>query len=262
MPDPAGLTVWDLGCGLGKFSAAFARMRAKSILASDISLPPDPPSHAEITYVRGDFDAADAAISLQKVDFVFMHLMSEHVTHLKDFLGGLHRRLRPGSDLLLHHDNYFQPVGHHDHAFLRLNEATWEVDASGPACWQSPRKCAASAERRAILLKEWSNLWSEASEATKDPANCDGCNFYRRSRPWAHLLYGNELQRTFPEAFFRKYLNRLSPAQVEWDAQDAGFKVLDSRRSWIMSKPPEHLVLEHGRHALLTFALTLRLRRT
>jgi SAM-dependent methyltransferase len=262
MPDVSGLAAWDLGCGAGSFSIALAEMKAKSVLASDLALPSGILNHPKITFVRGDVDAASIAIGgLHKVDLVFMHLMSEHVINLKGFLQNLHSRLRPGAELLIHHDNYFQPVGHHDHGLIALNESSWEIEAKGPKCWDVPQKCDASADRRAVLRKDWGLLWSEASEASKDPENCHRCNYYRRSQPWAHLIYGDELRRTFPESFFRTAINRLSPAQVRWDVQDADFSIVKEKYSWILNKPPDELVTAYGKHCLQTFTMTFRILR-
>ena len=152
MPAPSGFVAWDLGCGEGTFSEALADMGASAVLASDLALPPSRPIHPKIQFVAGDFDAADLAIGgLHKVDFVLMHLMSEHVLDLPGFLKDLRSRLRSGVDILIHHDNYLQPVGHHNNGLIALNELTWEIERKGPACWDSPDKCQASAERRARL---------------------------------------------------------------------------------------------------------------
>jgi hypothetical protein len=262
VPDLARLVTWDLGCGTGVFARAMLSMGAKLVLASDLELPPINDPCENVVWVNGNFDAADDAIGgLSRIDFVLMHLMSEHVHGLKDFLIDLYARLRPGAQVVIHHDNYFQPVGHHDHGLIALDGATWIVEPVGKRCWESAQKCAASADHREKLATKFRRLWSAGSEATRDPLNCDGCNYFRRSQPWAHLIYGSDLRRTFPEDFFRTNLNRLSPAQVVWDVQDAGFAIVKEQRSWIMNPPPADLVRQYGADNLQTFTITLRLAR-
>lgn len=265
MPDPRGLAVWDLGCGSGGFAEGLAALGAASVLATDLVLSPSIRSHSGIAYVEGGFDAVAVALgdasALQRVDFVFMHLVSEHIDGPKPLLRALHGRLRPRAEVLIHHDNYFQPAGHHDHGLVALNERTWCVEPRGVACWRQ-RCCDLSEDHRSELRAHWPQLWSEASEATRDPARCQDCNYFRRSQPWAHLKYGSDLRRTFPEVWFREQLNRLTPRQLTWDVQDAGFSILAERRSWVMNETPPDLVRAHGMEDLSTFTITLRLRRT
>lgn len=258
MPPPEGRTVWDLGCGHGDFAGAFERMGAE-VIASDLYVQASGLPDA-VTVVEGDFDAVTERLggTLHDVDLVFMHLMTEHVEDLKSFLADLHSRLRVGCELIVHHDNYFQPTGHHDHGLIAYSDATGGVEPQGVRCWEAPERCAASESHRQQLRTNLAWTWSDASEATMDPTHCTDCNYFRRSRPWAHLIYGRDLLRTFPEPWFRQHLNRLGPEQVAWDLQDVGFTILRDDRFWLNNDVPVELAAQFGRDNLLTFTITLR----
>jgi 2-polyprenyl-6-hydroxyphenyl methylase/3-demethylubiquinone-9 3-methyltransferase len=262
MPSPDGLLIWDVGCGFGEFSRALRAMGA-SVIGSDLVLQVGEVADPEIIFIEGDISGVRSAIGdrLLDIDLVFMHLMTEHVHPFRDFVSSIFQCLRPGAQVLIHHDNYYQPVGHHDHGLLFLDGASWRIVPQGVQCWESLDRCAASEHHRKALGERFPWLWSDDSEGTRDPLDCSSCNYYRRSQPWAHLLYGRELHRTFPELWFRTNLNRLSPDQVLWDVQDAGFEVARAERTWVQNEAPESLVLEFGRHTLTTFTLTLRLLR-
>lgn len=188
--------------------------------------------------------------------------MTEHTSDPRAFFRSLALALRPGTEVLMHHDNFFQPVGHHDHGLLFLNNQTWSIDPQGISCWKSAERCAASAGHRRRLLEEFPLVWSQASEATCDPSSCGCCNYFRRSRPWAHLLYGDDLLRTFPEPFFSNDLNRITPDQLKWYVQEAGFAILKERRTWVKNEVPPNLEYRFGRENLSTFTITLRARRS
>ncbi len=263
MPSPDGLRVWDLGCGDGTFSAAFADMGAKEILATDLQslIPPARMERRQIRFRQGGFDEAVEAFGVNgqvQVDLVFMHLMTEHVTDLRTFLRTLAACIEPGTQILLHHGSYYQPVGHHDFGFLCLDEATWKIAPRGVRCWEAAARCAASAsDRQRIAGENWFH-WSDASEATRNPDDCAGCNYFRRSKPWAHLLYGDDYSRTFPEVWFRDQLNRATSSQVRWLAQEAGFSVIVEHKSYVMNEVPDDLASTHGAQELSTYDHTLR----
>jgi Methyltransferase domain len=194
MPDPAGLSVWDLGCGDGRFSAAFVEMRAAKVMASDLHIPFTGASsslrhHPTIQWLVGGFDAATQEWGNPvPADLVFMCLMSEHVSEPRTFFRHLASIVARGTEVFIQHDNFFQPVGHHDHGLLFLNPQSWKIEPQGVRCWETDRKCDASEEHRRALLATYPNLWSSASKATRNPADCTRCNYFRRSQPWSHLL--------------------------------------------------------------------------
>ena len=266
MRDPAGLTIWDVGCGNGRFTEAFIRLGAGRVLATDLKIPAHCSSvlqgDSRVELLLGDADAACRAWGRPlPVDLVFMSLMTEHVAEPRAFLHNLAEALPSGAEAFVEHDNFFQPVGHHDHGLLFLNDRTSIVEPQGIACWERPERCDASAEHRKNLIANSPLLWSETSEATRDPANCTGCNYYRRSQPWAHLVYGDQLLQTFPETFFSRRLNRIMPDQLKWFVQEAGFLILNESRSWVMNAVPNNLALRYGQENLSTFTIKLRLRK-
>ncbi|WP_343715726.1 class I SAM-dependent methyltransferase [Inquilinus sp.] len=258
MPHPLGLVVWDLGCGDGIFSGAFHGMGARSVLASDLQNIVSPELRQHIEFRQCDIDHAAEAFGadlIKSVDIVFMHLMTEHVSDLRGLFRSLARCLRPGTEIFVHHDCYQHPVGHHDHQLLFLDEPSWSIKPQGVRCWEMPEKCGASAAHRGSLS---AYQWSAESEATRNPLRCDDCNYFRRSQPWAHLIYGNDYSRTFPEIWFRDELNRLTSSQVRWFAQEAGFSVTAEHRIMINNVPSDNLSALYGAAELRTFTYSMR----
>lgn len=266
LPDPKGLIVWDLGCGDGRFSAAFLALGAAGVLASDLNVPPTGPiasllDDPRMTLVRGGFDEVKRELGDKPpVDLIFMSLMTEHVDEPRSFFRALAELARPDTEIHVHHDNFFQPTGHHDHGLISLDPESFSVVRRGPACWESNDKCEVSKDYRDWLCTHASQLWSRASEDTKNPTNCESCNYFRRSRPWAHLIYREHFQRTFPEPFFTTSLNRFTPEQILWAVEESGFETLKTERVWIMNPIPDELADRFGRETLATFTLTIRMR--
>lgn len=264
MPDPAGLSIWDVGCGDGRFSAALVDLGAKQVFATDLQaiVPPALLAGGVIRFEQGDCARALEAFGEGghvAVDLVFLHEVTEHVADLRGFFRSLTSCLARGTEATIHHGPYFQPVGHHDFNMLALNEETWVVEPVGVRCWESAT-CEESAEHRRAMFDTQPWQWSELSESTRDPTDCAGCNYYRRSQPWAHLLYGDDYSQTFPERWFRDDLNRLTTKQVRWFAQDAGLTVTHEVRSWVQNEIPYHLVSLYGAQEMSTFGYTLRAR--
>lgn len=252
--------MWDLGCGQGEFTAALIDLGAEFVLASDIQKIDD---FEERLAPRKNFlfgaGRLEESLSVLRcsgnrkaVDLVFMHQMTEHVYDLRAFFSDLSRLLEPGTEFFICHDNFYNPMGHHDHSFVNMDE-TWIVEGQGPKCWDAAEKCAVSAEFRKTAV-----AWSAKSDATRNPDNCLSCNYFRRSQPWAHLLYGAEFRRVFPEPVFRFELNCVTPQQLIWLLQENDFIITTEHRSWVVNSPSKELELNYGRHELTTFALTLR----
>lgn len=262
LPALEGRQVVDLGCGFGDFSVAFARLGASEVMALDVNIQKERLSaealaHPAVRFVEAT--SADLGRILQPGarPVLFLHLMTEHVDEPRSFFRELARNVPAGTELFVHHDNYYQPVGHHDHGFLALDPGTGAVRPQGVACWDHAQKCRVSDEHRAQLAAERPWQWSPASEATRDPAHCDRCSYYRRSIPWAHLIYEAERREVWPEAFFSDALNAISAYELRKVVTDAGFKVTAEEKTWVMNEPPASLADRYGRETLVTFTVTL-----
>jgi SAM-dependent methyltransferase len=267
MPNPSGLRVWDLGCGDGSHSASFLELRAAHVLATDLESVPEMVSDVgnapNFSFRRANFaELLNEFGSPLPIDLVYMSLMTEHISDPRQFFRDLFATLKRSAEAVIVHDNFFQPVGHHDHGMLFLNEESWTVEPLGTPCWSSVSRCAASMSHRAELLSKHPATWSADSESTKNPDNCGECNYFRRSVPWAHLTWQDELRRVFPEPFFQNQLNRLLPSQLKWFVQEAGFEIVNEHRTWITNETPTALQYQFGKENLATFTVTLRLRRS
>ncbi len=203
------------------------------------------------TYAIGNIDECADSFNLVGAptpEIVFMNLMSEHVYEIRTFLQQLSRRIPTGTKLFIHHDNYYNPMGHHDHSFLTL-DSDWNVRQRSVPCWELPERCDATADRR----KSLGNLWSAASDATRDPKNCESCNFYKRSQPWPHLVRANEFARTFPESIFHKNVNKVTVPQLALYLVENRFAIRREVRSWVKNTPTEALVKDYGLNNLRIF---------
>jgi 2-polyprenyl-6-hydroxyphenyl methylase/3-demethylubiquinone-9 3-methyltransferase len=250
--------VWDLGCGDGRFVRAFLAAGAARVLASDLQ--PTTFDDPRVDVITGGFPEASTRWGFPvPVDLVFMSLLTEHVADLRQFMHSLAALVGPETDVLIHHDNFFHPVGHHDHGLLSLDPQTFRIEPQGVDCWNASDKCSASAEHRAQLTAAVPYLWSARSEATRDPSACHRCNYYLRSQPWAHLR-AVDWQATFPEPFFSTELNRVTPDQLRWFAQEAGFDVVTERLSWAMNDLPADIEQRFGPELPRIFTVTMRLR--
>jgi len=259
MPDPTNMTVWDLGTGNGYFAMAMANMGAKRVLASDVQ--ELGVKHDRVAFVKGEFADAVAAFGENgriEADLVFMHLMTEHVVEIRSFLHELYEITGDRTQIFVHHDNFFQPVGHHDHDMLFLDNATWEIKPQGTSCWAHESRCALSDEHRSRLSE---GRWSAVSEASRDPSHCGDCNYFRRSQPWAHLIYADKFAETFPETVFHEAMNAVSARQLRLYAIMAGWEILAEERSWIANKPSDDLVAAYSIENLSTFTYSFRARK-
>ena len=209
--------------------------------------------------VEGD-TAALAASAWSGADgptLLFMHLVSEHVADLPALLRSVRSNCPAGTRLFVHHDNYYQPVGHHDHGFLSYRPATHSVESNASRCWESPERCEASAVHRETLRRERDWQWSAASEATRDPASCDTCNYRIRAEPWAHLAAAERFTRVFPEAFFTVALNKITPFQLRQHLVEAGFDIESDVRDLLTNSVPEALAGKFTEADLRTFTVTV-----
>jgi len=153
--------------------------------------------------------------------------------------------LAPGGVLFLNHDNYYQPVGSHDHGFLYWKNN--EIVFLGPRCWEKQAKCAESADFRASIATRLPWTWDARTEARLTPEDCQRCPYYRRAQPWAHLLYQSEFRDVYPQPCFttgypRSSLNKITPFMLRQFIIEAGFDIEGSTGIQIKNVPPDELL--------------------
>jgi predicted RNA methylase len=264
LPCLDGAVVWDLGCGTGEFAEAFAEEGAEWVFATDIHLDRAHMgarlNHPKITFLECDVDSAAPAIYAQRPpDVVFLHLVTEHVGDLRAFLRALRVAIGATSPhIFLHHDNYYQPVGHHDHPFLSLDPASNAIAPRAVRCWDDPARCAASAAHRAELLRDRS--WQYGPESDATVGECVRCNYRLRAQPWAHLLNADRFVEVFPESFYSVALNAVTPFQLKQFVRQAGFDIQREHSLVVGNEPPPALLLQFRRAELRTFTVSLLLR--
>ena len=139
LPALPGVNVWDIGCGWGEFSGEFIEHGANRVIATDVVVDRQRISkkliqNPRITFIEGAMESVSRRVFLGHFgvipDICFMHLMTEHVSDLRDFFSHLYSNMPSGCSLFVHHDNYYQPVGHHDHAILDVRS---EILAGDPS---------------------------------------------------------------------------------------------------------------------------------
>lgn len=262
--NPSGQVVWDMGCGAVAFSLAFLAEGAKAVLGSDTvvdrsRIPAALFETEGLRIVEGDTAelAASAWADAEGPTFLFMHLVSEHVADLPALLRSVRSNCPSGTRLFVHHDNYYQPVGHHDHGFLSHRPASNSIESNASRCWESAARCEASAAHREILRRDRGFQWGEASEATRDPANCDACNYRIRAEPWAHLTAADRFTQVFPEPFFTAALNKITLFQLRQHLIEAGFDIKSDLRDVLANRVPAALEGKFTDADLRTMTVTL-----
>jgi 2-polyprenyl-6-hydroxyphenyl methylase/3-demethylubiquinone-9 3-methyltransferase len=263
-----GRDVIDLGCGLGGAAQIFSEIGANRVVGIDAYLDDNIdgkyPHRENVTYRKADF-LYDLADLQSNIDLIFLNNASEHIQDMAAYLGRCFDVLRPSGCVFLAHDNYLQPVGHHDHGFLFLNRLGDKVETVAPQCWLTVEKCANSADYRVNLLELSPAVWSSELDAKRDPEACHTCPYYKRSQPWAHLLYQDEFNELFPFQMFRTlgegFLNKITIRQLRQFAIEAGFQIDLEERFWLMNEINPALAADYAKHDLLTFQYILRLRK-
>jgi hypothetical protein len=246
-----GCSVLDWEAGDVAFSVAFLIRGARHVFAidswMDFDQVPAPlkalTSQLTIkkTPIRGFGAPAEAPIAL-----VVANTVTEHLQQLPQDLRDVIRVLAPDGMLFTNHDNYYQPVGSHDHGFLFYGRYNC-IERVGPACWLDVRKCEASADHRDRIKREFPWTWDERNEGTLDPGNCMNCHYYMRSQPWAHLMFQDQFLSLYPQTSFHTgiegaSLNKISPFQLRQFILEAGFRIERSERVFVENEPPDALV--------------------
>jgi len=226
--DLVGKRVLDWECGAGVFSLLFLERGAASCEAIDSWLMPEECDKAmghipNLKFAKVSIEdyAADPARHAS-FDFIFANTVTEHMLNLPRQLPLIGRLLKPGGPCT---------------TILR----------QGPACWESPDKCAASAEHRAKTQKNLWWTWDDAMERKLTPSDCTQCPYYKRSQPWAHLTCHNESREVFPQVGFttgyaKSSLNKVTPFQLRQFVIEAGFDIAGWVTNKIKNEPPEALL--------------------
>lgn len=245
--------VLDWEAGDCAFSIAMLLIGAKRVVAADSWM--NIPSLAfEATKFPGLF-VAKATIqeiktaadqSRMNFDLVFANTVTEHLPNLVGSFRDIYNILRRNGHFFTNHDNYYQPVGSHDHGFLFYGE-NLEIVPQGVRCWESAEKCAVSADHRARIAGQLSWTYSPDLEKSRDPNDCEKCFYYRRSQPWSHLLYQEEFRSVFGnESFFtgtrRSTLNKVTLFQLRQFVVESGMDIVASDRVFVSNEPPESLL--------------------
>lgn len=261
LPPLEGLTIWDIGCGWGHFALAMLEEGAARVVATDIvfdrgQIPSALSEHPRATLLEGRVEQLAESIYRgdhgAPPDVLFMHLMTEHVANLPAFFDALRVGLPSTTRVFVHHDNYYQPTGHHDHLFLALEPRSYTIQSKCVPCWSLPERCAASEGHRRSLVA-WQ--WGPASQATVG-GDCEQCNYKLRAEPWAHLVHQRRFRDIWPEPMFREAMNKVTTFQVRQYLLEAGFDILEERRSWVGNQPPAALAAQFTAQELRTFTIS------
>ncbi len=272
--DIRGKRVLDWECGAGIHSLLFLEHGAAQVDGIDswlwteeIERSMGHIEHARFHKISIEDFAKDPATH-GAYDFVFANTVTEHMLQLPRVLTVVGTMLKPGGLFLTNHDNYYQPVGSHDHGLLFYGPGG-KIVRQGPACWESPEKCGASAAYRADLMKRLPWTWDARTESKLTPQDCTKCPYHKRSQPWAHLRHQAEFRDVFPQPCFTtgyplSSLNKATLFQVRQFVIEAGFDVVGWVTNRILNEPPAELMappFNFSRDDLTTCTVTVTARK-
>lgn len=252
--------VLDWECGDGAFAVAFALAGARLVVGSDQwldvgRLPPVLRASPQFRFRRAAIEEIESELA-GSVDLAFANTVTEHLPDLPGSFASLFRAIKPGGYLFLNHDNYYQPVGSHDHGFLRYGGN--EIVRQGPACWEHGADCSLSKDHRDRVSESLPWTWDRRNEENLSPPVCVECHYYRRSQPWAHLLYQDSFANLFPQDGFstgkpKSSLNKVTIFQLRQFLIEAGFEIEKEERALVANQPPDALL--QGQHQFTTLDL-------
>jgi SAM-dependent methyltransferase len=267
----SGRYVLDWECGRGYFSLALLERGAKQVLGIDswydaseeIKTPP-----SQVRFMKCSISDLETHADFGFFDVIFANTVTEHLPDLHNQLRQVARALKPGGRIIINHDNYYQPVGSHDHGFL--GDTGHGIHRLGPDCWNSKERCEASASFRDGIKARFPWTWDDNIEERLDPSDCRLCPYYRRSQPWGHLLYQDFWLATYPQLCFstglhNSGLNKLSPTQVRQAVVEAGFSMDHYGTTRARNSPPVELLpphTEYSDHLLTTWMVQVRATKT
>jgi len=241
-----GREVLDLGCGLGAASALFVARGAAFVWGIDPMLSQEQ-IKALSSLPRSRFSAgllSQIDFGAQRFDLVHARLVTEHLIDLQGDLARVFELLKPGGRFVALHDNYYWPMGLHDHPFFESADDTFTTyRTKATPCWQAPNLCEASAEFRATIEQKCD---PNIKDYVLTPENCSTCPYYRRAQLWGHLLYQEDFNEIYAGAFFKTNsgggLNKVTPFQLRQLVIEAGFTLTTWQASRITNEPPAALL--------------------
>ena len=257
----ASKEVLDLGCGLGAASVLFVARGAAFVWGIDPVLT-EKQIEALGSLPRSRFTAgllSQIDFGAQRFDLVYARLVTEHLIDLQSDLARIFTLLKPGGRFVALHDNYYSPMGQHDHAFFGAADGAYNTYRSKAVpCWQAPNLCEASAGFRAMVEREYD--WS-IKDWVLTPENCSACPYYRRARLWGHLLHQESFNDLYAGPFFKTDssggLNKVTPFQLRQLLIEAGFAVTTWSARLITNEPPAELLRLFSRSDLQTATILL-----
>jgi hypothetical protein len=242
-------SVLDWEAGDAAFSVAFIIRGARHVFSIDswmnLDQIPEPLRACQLLTVKKAPIREFVRDAHSSVTLVFANTVTEHLQQLPQDLRDVYKVLDLGGVLFANHDNYYQPVGSHDHAFLYYGEGN-RIQSVCPACWLDAKKCDASAAYRDEIRQKWPWTWDERNERSKDPPNCTACHYYMRSQPWAHLIFQDHFLSLYPQIAFHTgiegaSLNKITPFQLRQYILEAGFCIERLERAIVENEPPAEL---------------------
>jgi hypothetical protein len=243
-----GKSVLDWECGRGVHSVLFLEMGARHVLGIDTFLDLE---HGQMISSRlpGIRFRRETMKELQiepdnGFEFCFANTATEHLIDLPQQLISCFRRMKPNGVLFINHDCYYHPIGSHDHGFLSY-DAHGKAVYNGPECW-SEKRCEVSEQFRELLVHRFPWTWDAKNEDSMDPTDCEKCSVYRRSKPWAHLIYQEDFANLFPVAFTSGHeggsLNKATTFQLKQYIIEAGFHIEFWQTSTVANDVPKSLL--------------------
>ncbi len=247
------IDILDLGGGNAQLALLLLKKGAKSVTIIDPSLNEDFCTlHLDkipnLVYYKGTLEQYLSETDyLKSFGSILACSVTEHIQNLAECLRDVFKILLPKGMLFLAHDNYYHPSGAHDNFILNFDGRS--IDYRGPQCWLSPEKCTNSQAFRESLKVNVPWAWNEQDQALLNSDNCENCHFYKRTKPWAHLLNHIEFNQVYRQNFFstgmkNSGLNKITPFMLRQFLVEAGFKIELWHRNRVENEPPAELLEE------------------
>ncbi len=237
--------ILDWECGFGLFSRIFVALGAKEVVASDTFLDAKAIKNElfnNVTFVNKPIEQLDC----EPFDIIFGNTVTEHLQNLVSAFDTCKRLLNDNGFLVVCHDNYFQPLGHHDSVFLGYDNRICKPIA--PRCYDY-KDCTISSEfRKNLPLVRNCVIHLIRNSAINDNSDndCESCSYYRRSIPWAHIIFQNEFNAVFPKSFNTgqsgSFLNKVNPFMLKQLIIEAGFEIEELSKSYCDNQIPPILL--------------------